>query len=103
MNIRVVQAMHFHIGKQTPMPRTGVMLSLALIVGIAVGMLGNQVLIAQQEPIKRTVLLKTDGAGIEGKEAVVVLVEIAPGMAVGKHIHPGDELFYRLEGSIILE
>ena len=85
------------------MHRTVVMLTLALVVGIAVGMLGNQVLNAQQEPIKRTVLFKTDLAGIEGKEAVVVLAEIAPGMATGKHIHPGDELFYILEGSIILE
>jgi quercetin dioxygenase-like cupin family protein len=103
MNIHAVQSMHFHIGKETLMHRTVIVLTLALIVGIAVGMLGNQVLNAQQEPIKRTVLCKTDLAGIEGKEAVVVLVEIAPGMAVGKHIHPGDELFYILEGSIILE
>ena len=50
------------------MKRTVVMLTLALAVGIALGLIGSQVLDAQQMPIKRTVLLKTDLPGIEGKE-----------------------------------
>jgi hypothetical protein len=45
------------------------MLGLTLATGIAVGMIGNQLLSAQHEPVKREVLLKTDLAGIEGKEA----------------------------------
>ena len=50
------------------MKRTVVMLTLTLAVGIALGLIGSQVLNAQQMPIKRTVLLKTDLPGIEGKE-----------------------------------
>jgi len=85
------------------MNRTGVMLTIALVMGIAVGMIGNQVLIAQQQPAQRTVLLKTDLAGIEGKEALVLTVAAAPGAVGGKHYHPGHELAYVLEGSLILE
>jgi quercetin dioxygenase-like cupin family protein len=79
------------------------MLTIALGVGIALGMIGSQVLNAQQEPIKRTVLLKTDLPGIEGKEALVDHVELAPGVAGGKHYHPGNVFIYILEGSGILE
>jgi quercetin dioxygenase-like cupin family protein len=33
----------------------------------------------------------------------VYIAELAPGAAAGKHYHPGSELFYVLEGSMILE
>jgi quercetin dioxygenase-like cupin family protein len=89
--------------KEVVMRRTAIMLVLTLAVGLALGALGDRLLSAQQEPLKRTVLLKTDLAGIEGKEALLVLAEIAPGAASGKHYHPGDELVYVLEGSLILE
>ena len=72
-------------------------------MGIAVGGIAGQALNAQQEPVKATVLLKTDLAGIEGKEALVVLVEHAPGTTAGKHYHPGHEFAYILKGSAILE
>jgi quercetin dioxygenase-like cupin family protein len=85
------------------MKRTVSILGLIFAVGLVVGALGDRLLSAQQEPIKRTVLLKTDLAGIEGKEGVLALAELAPGGATGKHIHPGDELVYVLEGSIIVE
>ncbi|HLC21472.1 MAG TPA: cupin domain-containing protein [Candidatus Methylomirabilis sp.] len=85
------------------MKRTAVVLSVTLAAGIYLGAVGNQILDAQQEPIKRTVLLKTDLAGMEGKEAILALAEIAPGAATGKHTHPGYEFAYVLEGSGILE
>lgn len=85
------------------MRQTALMLSLTLAVGITAGVIGNQVLHAQQEPIKFTTLLKTNLAGIEGKEAYVILVELAPGAASGKHTHPAHELAYTLEGSATLE
>ena len=81
------------------MRRMALMFSFTLAVGIAVGMIGDRVLSAQQEPIKRTVLLKTDLAGMQGKEGVMIHVELAPGGAAGKHYHPGHELVYILEGS----
>jgi quercetin dioxygenase-like cupin family protein len=85
------------------MKRTAVMLAVTLVVGIALGVIGSRSLNAEQQPLKRTMLLKTDLKGLEGKEGVVALVELAPGAAAGKHYHPGNEVNYVLEGSGILE
>ena len=85
------------------MKRTAFVLGVTLAVGIILGAIGDQFLHAQSEPIKRTVLLKTDLAGMEGKEAILALAEIAPGAATGKHTHPGQEFGYVLEGSGRLE
>ena len=76
---------------------------LILAAGIVAGAFGTQILNAQQEPFKRTVLLKTDLTGLEGKDSVVVLVELAPGASSGKHYHPGHEVNYILEGTGTLE
>ncbi len=84
-----------------------VLLALVLAVGMVVGMIGCQGAKAEQEPAKepitRTLLLKSDVTGIEGKETLMLVVEFAPGAVGGKHFHPGDELVYMLEGSITLE
>ena len=40
---------------------------------------------------------------MDGKEAILVLAEIAPGAATGKHTHPGHEFDYVLDGSGNLE
>jgi quercetin dioxygenase-like cupin family protein len=84
------------------MKRTAFVLGLTLAVGIALGIIGTQVLnapSAQQEPFKRTLLLKTDLQGLEGQEAHVMIVDIAPGARSGKHYHPGPVLAYTLSGS----
>ena len=88
--------------KETTMKRTMVVLGLTLAVGVAVGWIGVQVLSAQG-PIKRTELMKTDLEGIEGEQALVGVVEWAPGAVAGKHYHPGHEFAYVLEGSLIVE
>lgn len=85
------------------MKRMALLLGLTLAVGIVVGVIGDQVLSAQQEPVKRTVLLKTDIVGMEGKEGFVMLAEIAPGATTRKHFHHAHEFAYVLEGSGTLE
>jgi quercetin dioxygenase-like cupin family protein len=85
------------------MKRKVVMLTLVLAVGIAIGMIMSQFINAQQPPLKSTVLQRVDLTGMEGKEGVIVLAEIAPGTVGGKHYHPGHEFVYILEGSLILE
>jgi quercetin dioxygenase-like cupin family protein len=85
------------------MRRTAVFLGVTLAVGIAVGAIGIRVLSATQGPVKRAVLLETDLAGMEGKEGSVVLAEIVPGGATGKHSHPAHEFAYVLEGDGTLE
>ena len=85
------------------MKRRVLMLGLTLVVGIALGVTGNQALNAQytqqQAPLKITDLLKADIVGMEGKEVIVQLTEFAPGASSGKHYHPGHEIAYVLEGS----
>jgi len=85
------------------MKRTLFVAVLALAAGILVGALGTQILNAQQPPFKRTMLLKTDMKGLEGKEGIVVLVEVAPGASLGKHYHNGYEFHYILEGSGVFD
>jgi quercetin dioxygenase-like cupin family protein len=85
------------------MKRTAFVIGLTLALGMYLGAIGNQILHAQPEPIERTVLLTTDLLGMEGKEAILALAEIAPGAATGKHTHPGYEFAYVLEGSGTLE
>jgi quercetin dioxygenase-like cupin family protein len=87
------------------MKRMAVMLVGTLVVGAMLGIIGSRALSAQQQqqPLKRTMLLKADLKGLDGKEGVVALVELAPGAFAGKHYHPGNEVNYILEGSGILE
>ncbi len=85
------------------MRRTRLMLVATMAAGISLGVIGTHVLNAQQTGIKRTMLMKKDLAGIEGKEAFMGTAELAPGVAAGKHYHHGHELGYVLEGSGVLE
>jgi len=81
------------------MKRTAFVLSVIFAVGIAVGALGVQSLNAYLEPVKRTMLIKTDLAGEEGKEGGMWPTEIAPGKASGKHYHPVHEFIYVIAGA----
>ena len=85
------------------MKRAVFMFTLALVAGIALGLIGGRLLDAQQAPLKTTDLLKTDIVGMEGKEIVIQLTEFAPRGASGRHYHPGHEANYVLEGTAILE
>jgi quercetin dioxygenase-like cupin family protein len=54
-------------------------------------------LFAQSPGVQRTVVERAD-VSVPGREAVIVHVEIAPGVAVGRHTHPGEEITYVIEG-----
>jgi quercetin dioxygenase-like cupin family protein len=58
---------------------------------------------AQEEPIKRTVLFRGNLEGVEGKEIVIFIADLAPGAVGSKHYHPGPEFFYVLEGTMAHE
>ena len=57
---------------------------------------------AQQPLFKRTMLQQQD-ISAPGREAVMALGEFQPGGAPGPHTHPGEEISYVIEGSIVLE
>jgi len=48
---------------------------------------------------KRTELQRHD-LGTPGREVVQVRVDLDPGVAFGKHWHPGEEIVYVLEGAL---
>lgn len=81
------------------MKRLALRLSVTFAVGLAIGWVAVNGVFGSSEPVERTVLLRTDMAGTEGQEGVVWLIEIAPGTATGKHVHPGQEFVYVLEGA----
>jgi quercetin dioxygenase-like cupin family protein len=78
-------------------------LTIAATVAIValVGTWGME-LRAQQPGFTRTMLQKGD-VSAPGQEAVQVRAEFTPGAAAGKHTHPGQELGYILEGTLLLE
>jgi len=52
---------------------------------------------AQQAGLKRTDLQQHD-LSAPGREAVQVRVDFAPGAVAARHMHPGEEIIYVLEG-----
>jgi quercetin dioxygenase-like cupin family protein len=79
------------------------MLAITLVVGIVAGLLGHQVLVAQQAPIKRTILQQNDLEGVPGKEVIMFRADIAPGAVLGAHYHSGPEMFYVAQGTFLFE
>lgn len=72
-----------------------------LICAVFVGALA--VMSAQQPPsFKRTILQRGDLAA-PGREGVMAHVEFPPGASAGKHTHPGEEISYVMEGTLVVE
>lgn len=80
----------------TKMNKMKIMAIAALIAGNA---LAAPAALAQQAGVTRTDLQRHD-LSAPGREAVQVRVDLAPGVAFGKHTHPGEEIIYVLEGSL---
>jgi quercetin dioxygenase-like cupin family protein len=76
--------------------RMQVMAMAALVAGAVLAPLGAQ---AQQSGVTRTDLQRHD-LSAPGREAIQVRVDLAPGVAFGKHTHPGEEIIYVLEGAL---
>jgi quercetin dioxygenase-like cupin family protein len=78
----------------------------ARIMTLAVLIVGSglvlQVARAQQPGVKRTDLQRHD-LSVPGREVVQVRVDFDPGVAFGKHRHPGEEIIYVIEGSLEYE
>jgi len=68
---------------------TSVLLSIGALAG------------AQQAGFKRTVLQQGD-ASVPGREFVMAVAEFQPGASSGRHTHPGDEIAYILEGTVVI-
>jgi quercetin dioxygenase-like cupin family protein len=75
-------------------PKLAAQTVMLVVMGVA--------LAAQQPAFKRTVLQQGD-LSVAGHEAVMARADIPPGVGVGRHTHPGEEISYVLEGQILLE
>jgi len=76
---------------------------LCLAAGVAIAVIGAQPLRAQQQPIKRTDLLKAELTEMKDSEMNVWVADVAPGAATGRHTHPTPRFVYVLEGAVVLE
>jgi quercetin dioxygenase-like cupin family protein len=79
------------------------LIALALTIGIALGVTGSRFTSAQQPPLTRTDLLKSDLAEIKDSEMNVWVADIAPGAATGRHTHPTPRFVYVIEGAVAVE
>jgi quercetin dioxygenase-like cupin family protein len=76
---------------------------LCSFAAVAVAVCGSQPLRAQQQPIKRTDLLKTELTEMKDSEMNVWVADVAPGAATGRHTHPTPRFVYVVEGAVVLE
>lgn len=76
--------------------------SLAVATVVLTGVIGAGTVGAQQSGFKRTVIQQGD-LSMAGHESVTAVAEFQPGGTVGRHTHPGEEVGYILEGTIVLE
>ena len=67
----------------------------ALVASAILAPFGTQA----QNGVTRTDLQRHD-LSAPGREAIQVRVDLAPGVAFGKHTHPGEEIIYVLEGTL---
>lgn len=70
---------------------------------VAAGIIGATAVGTAQAPgFTRTELQRAD-LSIQGREVVTVMAVIQKGVATGRHTHPGEEVAFLAEGSIVLE
>ena len=81
------------------MRRTPIIAATAVVVLSALALHAQS---ARQPGTRRTELQRHD-LGITGREVVQARIELDPGVSFGKHWHPGEEIVYVLEGSIVYE
>ena|SRR5687767_13235313 len=81
------------------MRRTPIIAATAVVVLSALALHAQS---ARQPGTRRTELQRHD-LGITGREVVQARIELDPGVAFGKHWHPGEEIVYVLEGSLVYE
>src|SRR5256885_10136309 len=65
-------------------------------------MVAAAIAVAQQPGFTRKVLQDQE-LSIQDRHAVQALAEFVPGGAAGRHTHPGEELGYVVEGTLLLE
>ena len=75
----------------------------AIVTFVALAAAGIVATVGAQQPgFTRTVIQQSD-LSVPGRESVTAIAEFQPAATVGRHTHPGEEIGYVLEGTIVLE
>jgi len=82
---------------------SNLLVGTVLLASLASGFLGYQIANAQDPAKMGTILQRTELVNAKGLEAILVLRELPPGGASGKHTQTGNEIVYVLDGSIALD
>ena len=75
--------------------------ALALSLSLTLCTAGS--VFAQDAPITRREILKTELQGLQGMDGIMYVTDIAPGAAAPRHSHPGYEFNYVLKGALTFE
>jgi quercetin dioxygenase-like cupin family protein len=78
-------------------------LALAAGAGAVLTAAVDRTALAQQDGIKRTILRRVPDPANPKYEIVLGVSELAPGASSGRHRHPGTEVAYVLEGTMVIE
>lgn len=70
---------------------------------ICFGLSAAGVALGDDQPIKRTELIRADVANSKGQETVLYIAEVSPGAEGARHTHYGDEFVYILEGTLVVK
>ena len=73
-----------------------------IIVGVLAACIVSVLAVTHQRGIKRTQLQRHD-LSVPGREVIQTRVDFEPGVAFGKHSHPGEEIVYVIEGELEYE
>jgi quercetin dioxygenase-like cupin family protein len=85
------------------MKRINFLLRVAVVVGVALGLLGSRISTAQDNLKGGKILQRTELKGAPGWEAILVERPLPPGAESGKHTQSGNEIVYIEEGSVTFE
>ena len=86
-----------------PLRRPRLLVLAAAVLGCGSGIALGRTALAQAPGVSRNILLRADEPGTTTHEAVMAVVELAPGASSGRHRHPGIEIAYVLDGSVVIE
>jgi quercetin dioxygenase-like cupin family protein len=68
----------------------------------AIAFVLTAILAAQQPAFKRTTIQQGD-ISVPGREAITAVIDFEPRATPGRHTHPGEEVGYVLEGTLLVE
>ena len=80
----------------------GVTRSTLRLAASMVGLLVSASALAQTSGIRREMIQQGD-LSVPGFQVIQARAELAPGVAAGRHTHPGEEVTVMLEGELVLE